>query len=365
MATGNSTPRPTVEVLLATFNGQRFLPELLDSLLGQSHRDFTILVSDDRSSDRTPAILRDYSDRFPGRILILPPPAQHLGAVGNFGRLLAHASADYVLTCDHDDVWLPDKIAVSLSQMIKLEASHPRGTPLLVHTDLIVAGPSLEVLDASFFRYTQIDPSRSDLISLLQSNVATGCASIINRRLYLRARPVPSYASMHDHWLAQVAAALGAVKYVEHSTILYRQHRGNLIGARKSGRASFQRRLHRLLLCDAQLQFLLRCSRQAAELLARYAQDMRPEERSAASALATLWTTSRWRRMGQLRRAGLLPRGIAGKIAVFLVVAQRSAAPEASAGATRRSRWLSLSSSPLSEAAPPGSANSERTRRAI
>jgi hypothetical protein len=223
--------RPTIEVGLTTYNSEAYLPALLDSLFAQTRQEFTLLIGDDGSSDRTGTIIDSYSKLYPGRIVQLPAVGERLGIIGNFDRVLAHADADYVFLCDHDDVWLPDKIERSLEAMEALAAGHPPGTPLLIHTDLIVAGSELEILSESFFDYAGVDPRRNDPVQILLANVVTGCTTVINRPLRLQARPIPSEALMYDHWLALVAVTTGAIAFVEEPTVLYRQHEGNAIGA--------------------------------------------------------------------------------------------------------------------------------------
>ncbi|MBC7851881.1 MAG: glycosyltransferase family 2 protein [Pirellulaceae bacterium] len=336
MAKWATTPRPSetidaaasrprasqtssVEIALATYNSETYLAELLNSLFAQTSQQFMLIVSDDGSSDSTLDILHSFGRREPGRIRVLPPTVRRLGPIGNFSRLLDHASADYLLLCDHDDVWLPNKLALSIERMVALEAVHPEHTSLLVHTDLVVVGPKLEVLSTSCFRYSNVDPRRSDLTSLLTANIATGCASLINRALYQRARPIPPQAMMHDHWLALVAAALGAISFIDQPTILYRQHGSNLIGVEKKG-GPLIRRVARTLFGDEQRRMMIRYSRQAAALLRRCGGEMSADARRRTETLANLWTLSRWRRLVLLRQSGLRLQGFVRNVALLIVV---------------------------------------------
>jgi glycosyltransferase involved in cell wall biosynthesis len=315
---------PSIEVALATYNSERFLPDLLESLFAQSVQDFTLTIADDGSVDATIDILAAYAERYPGRIRVVAEAKHPRGVLGNFSRLLDHVTADYVLLCDHDDVWLPDKIALSLKAMLALEARHPANIPLLIHTDLIIVGPHLEVLSSSHMRYAKIDPTRSDLKSLLLGNVVTGCATIINRALYERARPIPPEATMHDHWLALVASTIGAIEYVDRPTIMYRQHGGNAIGAHVPGTASLIHRIRQTLFSDDRRRVISRYSRQAAALLARFAGEMSADQRGAVATLANLWTGSRWARFIRLRRSGLMLRGLIRNAALLIVVTRSS-----------------------------------------
>lgn len=317
---GNS---PAIEILLATCNGARHLPAQLDSLLGQTLRDFTVLASDDGSSDETRAILERYAAMHPGFLSILPAADRRLGASPNFGRLLDAARADYVAFCDQDDVWQADKLQKSLALMRATEAEFGADMPVLVHTDLAVVDANLGELGPSFWRYVGIDPARHSFGDLLLGNIATGCTLLANRALYEAARPVPDFALMFDFWLAQVAAGLGRIVSLEQATVLYRQHPGNLIGAQRTGSASFLARVKRTLLSDRTLRVLTSFSRHAAELDQRYGARLTPTYRRQAQALAGVWRLPLYSRYASLHRAGLRKANSAANIAMALLLLRR------------------------------------------
>lgn len=309
----------TVEVLLATYNGEKYLAALLESVMEQVDCAFSLVVSDDFSSDSTLQILSSFSKKFPGRIRLLPPAPSPLGACANFSRLLDQASADLVLFCDQDDVWLPGKLAMTIERMSALEAEHGRAHPVLVHTDLAVVDDQLCMIKTSFFRFAGIDPERNDIGALLMGNIATGCTMAVNRALYELARPIPRDAVMYDHWLAQVAAALGTIAYIDTPTVHYRQHSGNLIGA-----VSFLGRVSRTLLSDRTLRVLTSYSRHAAALQARYGDRLDPNRAAQVRAMAQLWTMPRHRRFFSLRRVGLSKHSLAANVALFYLVLRSS-----------------------------------------
>ena len=136
--------------------------------------------------------------------------------------------------CDQDDVWFPDKIAVTLGKMQELEGRHGGERPLLVHTDMKVADGNLRVVADSLWRYQKSDPVRGEALNrLLVQNCATGCSMMINRALCDLALPIPAEAMMHDWWLVLVAAAFGTIGHCAEPTLLYRQHGANDVGAKK------------------------------------------------------------------------------------------------------------------------------------
>jgi glycosyltransferase involved in cell wall biosynthesis len=226
-------PNPTVEVLLATYNGERFLREQIDTILAQTYEPLTILARDDGSTDATPALLATYAAQHPTRFRILTGPPTG-SAKYNFIELLKYSSADYIAFADQDDIWLPEKIALEMQAMQQLEATHSSQTPLLVFTDLRVVNQTLEILHASFWQHQPIHSTNIHRLNrLLAQNVATGCTALINRPLGELATHMPAEAHMHDWWIAILACTFGASQPIAQQTVLYRQHDSNVLGASK------------------------------------------------------------------------------------------------------------------------------------
>ncbi len=226
-----------IQVLLATYNGGKYLGEQLDSLFAQTVQDFEILVRDDGSCDNTIAILHRYAEKYPNRIKINinNPPTGN--AKDNFFLLMQDATAEYILFCDQDDYWLPDKIEKTFKVMETL----PKDKPALVHTDLAVADGDLKPKHKSFYRMQHYERGmKLTLNKALAQNTVTGCTTMINKCLCDMAKNTnhPDVI-MHDWWLAAIAAAFGSVKAVKQPTILYRQHGKNAVGA-KSFSQSFR-----------------------------------------------------------------------------------------------------------------------------
>lgn len=221
-----------VEILLATHNGGRYLQAQLDSLTGQSYRHWRVRVRDDASQDNTRDIISRFEQANPAHVAGVYQANPHCGAKNNFGQLLEVADGDYFLFADQDDVWLPYKIEHLLARAKALELQYP-GKPILVHSDLMVANADLKPLAASFWQYQSLKPqSGAHFKRLLIENCVTGCACLFNRRLLELARPLPIEAIMHDWWLALVASAFGVIDSLPETTLLYRQHAHNNVGAR-------------------------------------------------------------------------------------------------------------------------------------
>lgn len=224
-----------VELLLATYNSERYLAALLDSLVSQTHDDFVLVVSDDGSRDRTLEIVAEYAPRLrhPPRILAQGAPSG--SAMMNFSRLLENAAADYVMLVDHDDVWHPDKIACGLAQVRAVEAARGAQHPVLAHGDLRVIDGDGTVSRPSFWAMKQIDPACSqDLRRTLIHASVVGCTTTLNRALVRACLPIPDTAVMHDWWISLIAAACGTVVFDRTARIDYRIHGNNVSNPREA-----------------------------------------------------------------------------------------------------------------------------------
>ncbi len=219
---------PTVDIVMSTFNGERYLAQQLDSILSQTFTDWRLIVRDDGSTDGTGAILESYRQCYPDKIQLLAATS-HLGVRESFSVLLQESTAPYTMFCDQDDVWSPFKIEKSVRVMQETEQTYSP-MPLLIYTDLTIVDADLTIQDRSFLHYQKSRPL-TDFKSLLVTNTIAGCTICMNERLRTLIGTIPDSAMMHDWWAGLVAAAFGRVIFVPESTVLYRQHSRNVVGA--------------------------------------------------------------------------------------------------------------------------------------
>ncbi len=265
----------SIDILLATYNGERFLEEQILSILNQTYTDIQILVYDDHSNDDTSMIIDRFAKSHPE--LIKRIPSQHkYGSSGSFSHLLEHSTSKYIMFADQDDVWLPTKVEQTFNKMKEIEKI---GKPALVHSDLRVVNAKLKEVNGSFWNYSCLFPSKASTLNrLLVQNVITGCSMMINRSLLEKAYPIPEEALQHDWWMGLVAAAFGEIGIVEQPTLLYRQHGGNSIGAKKYSAAKyFWTRMRTPLEKDR--AYRAKNILQAKTLLQRYEGDLANEQR--------------------------------------------------------------------------------------
>ena len=238
--------------MLATFNGQRFLGEQLDSLAGQDHPSIDVWLSDDSSSDDTLAIARQAAKGWSkGNFEIIQrnvaPIAAGTNGIdleqalarsnGNFLSLMLNGSinAEYYAFCDQDDVWESSK----LSRAVAWLEQQPEGVPAMhcSRTRIIDEAGRLHGLSILF---SKTPGFRNAIIQ----NIAAGNTIVMNRAamLELRKHTIAGQFVSHDWWVYILVTALGGkVKYDEEPLTRYRQHGANLVGENASWRARMVR----------------------------------------------------------------------------------------------------------------------------
>ena len=249
-ASSSSTVTPRVGVALCTYNGERYLQAQLDSLLAQTRPIDEVVIGDDGSSDATMDILDAFVVRATAlgiRVEVLQHP-RNLGYVLNFSDALRRCRAEVLFLCDQDDVWYPDRVATFLCRFDADPAL------LLLHSDARLVDGSgaplgVNLLDVLCVHPAEVALERSGLAldSMLLRNFVTGATCALRRSLLERSLPIPACWS-HDEWLGVIASLEGGLDMLPQSTIDYRQHGGNQIGAQ---RRSFLQRLRGVDLFDA------------------------------------------------------------------------------------------------------------------
>ncbi len=225
-----------IDVLLAAYNGARYLPEQLVSLRGQDDPSFRVLLQDDGSQDDTYMTLLQICTA-DNRFAMGAQQGAGLGAVGNFWSLLEQSSAPYIALCDQDDFWHADRLSRCRQTMERAEKQYGEDMPLLVHSDCRVINADGKALHDSFFDHQGWDRSATSFRRLLVQNNVTGCTILMNEALKKLAVNYgdPAKMVMHDWFLALTAAAFGHVIMVDAPLVDYRQHGDNVKGASQQG----------------------------------------------------------------------------------------------------------------------------------
>jgi len=234
---------PRVLILMATYNGEKFIREQIDSILNQTYKNWKLVIHDDGSTDSTVEIIKEYTSKYPNKIIFIDDGIRCGGAKENFAHLLNLALTkyeddfEYIMFSDQDDVWLSNKVEISVSNILEIEKSIGYNAPIIIHTDLEVVDENLNTISNSFWEYQSLNPFRGNTINcLILENTVTGCTMILNKRLAYHVRDIPKEALAHDWWIALVCSALnGFIIPINIKTVLYRQHNFNDIGAKHYG----------------------------------------------------------------------------------------------------------------------------------
>jgi glycosyltransferase involved in cell wall biosynthesis len=281
---------PAVTVLLATYQGERYLPAQLESLVAQQGVDWTLVWRDDGSTDGTVALLEDFAGRT-GRARRLAVPAGRAGVFRSFMALLAAAeTSELIAFCDQDDVWLPRKLARAAAAF----AAVPSGVPAVYCSRQQLVDAALQPIGLS-----PLPQRPPDFANALVQNIATGCTMVMNApaRALMLSAPMPA-RTLHDWWCyLLVSGCGGTVLYDEEPSLLYRQHGGNLVGAPAGSLTRGWRAMK-----HGPRGFL--------DLLAHHldalgAAPLTAKARARLRAMLGLASRSPWRRVSALRQAGV------------------------------------------------------------
>lgn len=219
-----------ISVVIATYNGSKYLEEQLTSIFNQTYKNIEVVVCDDISTDNTVQILQNYQKKYRLRYYI---NNSRLGVIKNFEKAITYTQGKYVALSDQDDVWKPDKLELSLQHLKDIEKKYVDGKPTLVFSDLTVVDENLNIISNSYWKYMKLNPRNTQLNRVLVENVMTGCTALMNKATVNMALPIPKDAMMHDVWFLLVASCFGNVSYIPNKTVLYRQHSSNVLGANK------------------------------------------------------------------------------------------------------------------------------------
>ncbi len=307
-----------VHIACSARNAAAWVDDFLSSLVAQSHTNWELWIRDDGSTDDTTVRLEQWHVR-DARVRPVLHGERSLGAAQGFANVFRHLPADaqVIATGDADDVWMPERLARSLSALERAEQDGLGAT--LIYSDLCVVDEHLRVISPSFWASEGIDPNETSLPSLAIQNVAVGPTLLFNRALLAEVQDIPASAAYQDWWIALAAAVTGRLVALPEQLVLYRQHDFNSVGARESSALA---RLPGAMSRRSKVrQDLDMISRQAGALLAKYRGRLHNDDRKALEGLASVSELSGWRRKaaiarwrwlpthGVLRNLGILVRG--------------------------------------------------------
>ncbi|MCW3113958.1 MAG: glycosyltransferase [Segetibacter sp.] len=200
-----------VSIVIATYNGEAYLKEQLESIFIQLPDNAEILISDNGSTDNTVEIIKQY--KHPKIKLLVNKDKK--GVINNFEHALNSALGEVIFLCDQDDIWLPNKIQVSLKYLETYD---------MVVSNCTIVNNNLEVIIPSWF---EVQKSRKGLIKNLMSSTYMGSCMAFRRSVLKLALPFPAQVPMHDIWIGFVSELFFKNVFIEDKLILYRRHISN------------------------------------------------------------------------------------------------------------------------------------------
>jgi glycosyltransferase involved in cell wall biosynthesis len=220
-----------VSIALATYNGELYISELLNSISDQTTLPDELIISDDSSTDSTLEIVNEFvrNATFPVKILT---NKERLGSTTNFEIAIRACSGDIIFLCDQDDVWYQYKI----EHMLECLKNNPSAGAVFSDADIV--DQDLNLLKSSLWKRKKITPQELIKISIDESafemvvkrNIVTGSTMAFRTKYRENIVPIPK-EWVHDYWITLIISMSSKIIPLPATLIAYRQHRSQQIGA--------------------------------------------------------------------------------------------------------------------------------------
>lgn len=203
-----------ISVAMATYNGEKYIKEQLESILKQLNDDDEVIISDDGSTDNTINIIKSFEDK---RIKVFDGP--HNGVKQNFANAIYNCTGKYIFLSDQDDVWMKNKINKIL------EVFEKEGCTCVVHDNITFDSNTGKTIQESFFKFRN---SKSGIIKNIIKNSYIGCCMAFKGNLKKDILPIPNDIEMHDQWIGLICEKEGKSLFINDKLIRYRRHNNNV-----------------------------------------------------------------------------------------------------------------------------------------
>ena len=213
--------KDAISVAIATYNGEKYLKEQLDSILENLGENDEIVISDDGSTDNTIRIINSYNDK---RIMLIEGPQK--GLIKNFENAIKHCNKKYIFLSDQDDIWEKDKKEKVINCFINTNSI------LVIHDCVVFDSESNKTLIDSFFNYRK---SKKGIIKNIIKNSYIGCCMAFDKSVVNKTIPFPDNIPMHDQWIGLISEKNGNVTFLNNKLIRYRRHSNNKTDLKHQG----------------------------------------------------------------------------------------------------------------------------------
>ena len=221
--------KPKIDILMATYNGEKYIEEQLKSIISQSCENWNLVIRDDGSDDNTLRILNEYSKR-DKRIHIISDNKGNLGLVKNFEELMKHSTEEYIMFSDQDDAWADNKINILLQKMQETEEKMQIKKSILVHSNSYICDKELNIKKN---RFISKKANEVKIENIFFNFIVQGSAIMINKELKNLSLPFFNEVYLHDRYLHLLVELFGKRVFIDKPLNYYRQHEKNLIGSSK------------------------------------------------------------------------------------------------------------------------------------
>lgn len=220
----------TIEILMATYNGEKYIKEQINSIINQTYKNWKLLIRDDGSKDKTIKIVKEYQKK-DDRIKLLEDNKGNLGFVKNFEELIKNSKENYIMFSDQDDYWLENKIEKYVEVIENLDKKESQN-PLLIHSNSYVCDEKLNVLKEKFVDSRIANESEGN--NYFFSYIVQGATALVNKKMIEISLPFSKNIKLHDRYFHLLSEFLGRRVFIDENFMKYRQHNGNEIGAKGS-----------------------------------------------------------------------------------------------------------------------------------
>lgn len=203
-----------ISVAMATYNGEKFIKEQIESILNNLNYNDEIIISDDGSRDKTIEIIKDIKDE---RIKLIGGPQK--GVIKNFENAIKNCNGRYIFLADQDDIWMNNKVEKVLDFFEEEKCE------CVVHDAIVVNGDMSKIIMPSYFKSRK---TREGKISNIIKPSYLGCCMAFSRNMLNYVLPFPEKIEMHDRWIGSVCDTFGKVKFLNECLIKYRRHGNNV-----------------------------------------------------------------------------------------------------------------------------------------
>jgi glycosyltransferase involved in cell wall biosynthesis len=288
-----------ITVVMATFNGAKYIAAQIDSIIAQTLAPNEIIICDDASTDETISILQKYQEQ--GLIQLHQNPV-NIGIVANFKKAVSLAKeGNEIAFADQDDVWMNDKLEILSAAMAAIAKNHQ---PSLVYSDLKLVDKELNLINPSFWQELNHQHHQHCFATLLYGNFVTGCTVLIDPNMRPYFLSMPEENILHDVWMAFIAFGFGNVRAISKPLVMYRQHEKNenyREGFAKKTKWQERRRNLRLMFSDS--QYLNDELKIAAVFFERYHAQLSEDKKAALQKFMLLKDQSFFKKYFALKKA--------------------------------------------------------------